>query len=120
MTMRFARTIMAFIVALSVAMLPVAGTAAIAVNTAEMTMPAAAQSADVPMAMDCCPDPAEPCDQGGKCQSMASCTQPSLGIANISVSGLTYSLVAGSPLPVLVDSAAPLRAGSPPFRPPRV
>ena len=112
---------MAFIVALSVAMLPVAGTAAIAVKSTEMTIPAAAQSTDMSVAMgDCCPDPAKPCDQAGKCQSMASCTQPCFSIVNISVSYLTYPLVAGSPLPVLMDSAAPLHAGSPPFRPPRV
>jgi hypothetical protein len=126
MTMRFVRTIITLVVALSVVMLPVARLGASVVKSTEMATPADAtpsaetSSADMSAMDDCCPDPAKPCDQGdNRCQSMASCIQHTFSIAGVSASNLTYPLVAESPLAALVYDGAPLHAGSPPFRPPR-
>ena len=74
--MRFARTIMAFVIALSVAMLPTAGSAIIAAKSTEQGAPVTMNaSSDMSAAMDdCCPDHTKPCDQNNDhCQSMASC-----------------------------------------------
>jgi hypothetical protein len=107
---------MAFVIALSVAMLPAASATAVSGKSAEM-----AASGDMFAAMDdCCPDPTKPCDQGGnQCQSMA-CAHQSFSISNVAVLQLTYPSMPGHLLTTLTDQAAPLRAGNPPFRPPRV
>lgn len=121
--MRFARMMIAFVIALSVATLPVAGSASVVVKPAEMA-PSAQMMADAEMSAamdDCCPDHAKPCDQSSdKCQLMASCTIQSMNLAEVAVSSLRFPLVSGNPLPVLTDQAVPLHGGSPPFRPPRV
>jgi hypothetical protein len=108
---------MAFVVALSVAMLPVAASMAASANTAAM-----AASGDVSTAMDdCCPDHMNPCDQSSdQCQSMACCAGQSFSISNVTVSPFAFPLMSGDLLPKLTDHAVPLHLGSPPFRPPRV
>jgi len=121
--MRFARTMMAFVIALSVATLPVAGSASVVVKPTELT-PSAQMMADAEMSAamdDCCPDHAKPCDQSSdQCQSMASCALQFVSLADVAVSSLRYPPVSGNPLPALTDQAVPLHGGSPPFRPPRV
>jgi hypothetical protein len=115
--MGFARTIIAIVVALSVAMLPVAATMAASAKTAEI-----AASADASAAMDeCCPDDAKQCDQGGsRCESRACCAYQTPSIANVAISRFAYPSVSDSPLPALAEHAVISHAGSPPFRPPRV
>lgn len=115
--MRLARTVMAFVIALSVAMLPATGLTAVSANSAEMAV-----STDMSAAMDdCCPDRAKPCDQGGaQCQSMASCAHQSFSISDVTVLQFAYPMLPGDSLPTLADQAVPLHAGSPPFRPPRI
>lgn len=121
--MRFARTMMAFVIALSAATLPVAGSASVVIEPTEMA-PSAQTMTDAEMSAamdDCCPDHAKPCDQSNdKCQSMASCMLQSMNLAEVAGSSLRFPLVSGDPLPVLTDQAVPLHGGSPPFRPPRV
>jgi hypothetical protein len=118
MTMRFARMIMGVVLALSVAMLPVAGSMAAGANAKPAAM---AGSLAMSAAMDdCCPENANPCDQSGDhCQSTVCCAHQSFGISGV-VSPFSYPPVSSNPLPALADHAAPLHAGSPPFRPPRV
>ena len=107
---------MAFVIALSVAMLPATGATAVSAKSAEM-----AHSADMSMAMDdCCPDHAKPCEGGDQCQSMASCVYQSFSIANVAFSQFAYPPAPGHPFPALAEQAVPLHAGSLPFRPPRV
>ncbi len=115
--MRLARTVMAFVIALSVAMPSATGAAAVSAKSAGM-----ADSADMSVAMDdCCPDHAKPCDQGGdQCQSMVSCAYQSFGISNAAVSQFAYPLLPGHPFSTLAEQAVPLHAGNLPFRPPRV
>ena len=120
--MRFARTMMAFVIALSVATLPMAGSASVVVKSTELAPSAqTTAAAEMSAAMDdCCPD-AKLCDQSSEqCQSMASCALQSVSLADVAVSSLRYPPVPGNPLPALTDQAVPLHGGSPPFRPPRV
>lgn len=121
--MRVARMIMACLITLSVALLPTAGSTMIVAKSAEHTVPAKMHMhSDMSTAMDdCCPDLATPCDQNSDhCQSMASCALQSVSMANVASVHIEYPAVAGNLLPTLMDNARPLRAGSPPFRPPRV
>ncbi len=121
--MRCARTILAFVIAWSVAILPAAGPAIVGVKSSDMAVSAdMAMSAEMPATMDdCCPDQGKPCDQGSDgCQAMACCAVQAASIASVAASQFEYPLVAGNLFPVLVDQAGPLHTGSPPFRPPRV
>ncbi len=121
--MRFARTVMAFVIALSVATLPVAGSASIVVKLSSgAAFSQSSSDAYMSASMDgCCPDQTAPCDlPSDQCPSMASCALQSVSLADVTGASLTYPLVPGNPLPVLTDQAVPLHGGSPPFRPPRV
>lgn len=120
-TMRFARTMMALTIALSVAAPPTAGSASSIVNSAAMIMSAATDT-EMSAAMDgCCPDQTKPCDQSSdQCQSMASCALHSINLADVAASRLKYPPVPESMVSVLTDQAVPLHGGTPPFRPPRV
>lgn len=125
--MRFARTMMAFVLMLSVAMLPAAGSASIVTKSTEMAVSGNTDTgAEMSAVMDgCCPDHAKPCDQSSdqssdQCQSMASCAFQSVSLADVAVSPLRYPPVPGNMLPRLTYQAVPLHSGSPPFRPPRV
>lgn len=123
--MRFTRIFMAVAVALSVAMLPVAGSASFVLKSADISESSAsaetAPGTDMSAMDDCCPDQEKPCAQrGDQCQSMASCPFLSVNVADVSVSSLKHPALSGNLLPTLVDQAAPLHDGSPPFRPPRV
>jgi len=105
---------MAFVVALSVAMLPVAAAPAASAKPAPMADMAAAMD-------DCCPDNTAPCDPGSdQCRWMSCCALQSFGIANAAVSEFSYPVITAAPLPALADRALPSHTGSAPFRPPRV
>ena len=121
--MYVARTIMAFVMALSLAMLPAAGLVPVGAKSSEAAAtfeaPVSAEMAAV--TDDCCPDHAKPCEQGSdRCASMASCAHQSFSISNVAVSQFVYPLVPGGRLFALVEPAIPLQTGSAPFRPPRV
>lgn len=128
MMMRFLRTITAFVVALSVAMLPVPGSASIVVQPTEQAAfvekaPGAqkAPGAEMSAAMDFCQDDVNPCGRSAdQCPSMASCPFQFVGLTNISMPGLRHILLPASLLPMLADKVLSPHDGSPPFRPPRV
>jgi hypothetical protein len=126
--MRIGRTILAFLLAISVAMLPVAGNAMLRSGPTDMSPMAGADdmsatagtgmSASADMDMDCCPHQA---DQSGKavggcmagcalCFSMAM-AHPSLVVFSVLPADIGPSFVAHP------DRSPP---GHPPFRPPRV
>jgi hypothetical protein len=132
MVMRLTRTIIGLFVALSVAVLPVTGSASIVVTSPDTAASAPkmgdmhvvdTQTGDAQMsaAMDCCPDQTMPCDPSSDyCQAMASCAVSFLSLANIAVVGMKYPPRPWNSLPLLMDQAPPPHGGSPPFRPPRV
>jgi hypothetical protein len=134
--MRLVRTIMAVMIALSVAMLPVAGSAASiadATQDAADLMSSAAKAMSMQMAMsdmsgtmhamdECCPDhmKAKPCDQPTHQCPVGCCTASPTSLASAAVTRLDVPVAAGQLLPIPVDQVVALHSGSPLFRPPRI
>jgi hypothetical protein len=127
--MRFVRTILALIIALSVAIVPVAGSAAPLPRTQATTDKITAHShamSEMAEAMDCCTDQAtspgvRPCDQAkGHCDPMAFCAAQSVSLADPAIYRFGLPRLAGNALLVPADQVVSLHAGNPPFRPPRV
>src|ERR1043166_3869435 len=108
--MRIARTILALLIAASVAMLPAAAGAGLKVKSTET----AEMSVSEPMD-DCCP---HPCDKAvDDCLSMAACA--CFGFATTSFSQLVYPSVLASMMPAFASGVFHSQTGHPPFRPPR-
>lgn len=140
---------LAFIVALAVAILPLAGanarglkpagvepTATAAAHATHAAMHAsilAAGDSDQPevsaplhvdhsasaLTHDCCPDPGDPGQADKRCQSMLACAQ-CVGLSNVAFSDFAYPSLRREALSVAAEQAAPLSTGSPPDRPPRL
>src|SRR5215467_9571592 len=121
--MVFARTILAFLIALSVALLPAAGTAAFKSKPHDMTAMSAQESMDDSMGEsmdDCCPHALVPCDKdGGQCSSMAACTINCLSFSGGTSSPFIYPVTLAALQPPFEGSVLLSQTGSPPFRPPR-
>jgi hypothetical protein len=109
-SMHLARIILAFVIALSVAMLPAAAGTGVAVKSAEMSdMPA--------MDHDCCPPKADPC---ANCTSMAACALKCFGFSDTAYSIVAFPSIPASLDPPFESNSFRSQIGSPPFRPPRV
>jgi hypothetical protein len=112
--MNIARTIIAFLIALSVAILPAAASAGVSVKSLEAA--GISTMEDMP---DCCPHKANACEKGmDDCASMATCAVKCfsfVGTSSIIVFPSTFVKVADS----LAADALSSQTGSPPFRPPR-
>jgi hypothetical protein len=112
--MAIARTILGVLIALSVAMLPVAGAAAFKLksqNTAEV-------SASEPM-RDCCPAKPNACDKDD-CGSMATCAMKCFKYSAGIPSPLAYSFTSEDVMPLFESIGFNSQIGSAPFRPPRL
>ena len=112
--MSIARTILVFLIALSVALLPAAAGAGLSSKSADTIEMSSMED------MDCCPHKANPCDKMGGCASMATCA---LHCFSFAVNGAPVPFVAltlADNMPVLQDGNVPSQSGIPPFRPPRV
>jgi hypothetical protein len=110
-TMRLGRTIVALLIAVSVAMLPIAGGAVAAFNAAQFSAPATAHHGS-------------PCDETSKavddCASIAVCAVKCFNYAG-TVLPVVLVVPVGSLLYPVRDGRLLLsQIGSPPFRPPRV
>jgi hypothetical protein len=125
--MSFVRTIMVLVIALSLAMLPTAGSAAL-----RLAAKAQGTSVDMPdeMAMpsemsaamhDCCPEHAksESKDHSSQQCPMACCAVQLVSIADAAAFRLDFPIAVGTSLPIPVDQIVALNSSSPPFRPPR-
>src|SRR5512135_2832615 len=112
--MDIARTLLVALVALSVALLPVAGASARAV--AQSGAHVAAQS-------DCCPQ-GQDCDKWGKgeCGKSASCALKCSGVfaASLTSSEVTPALTSAAQQSGFVSEAPTSRSSNPPLPPPRV
>jgi hypothetical protein len=125
--MGVARTIFSTLIALSVALLPVAGGVA-ATGNQNVTVMASETSADVSaefvsadVAMDdCCPKPCDSDSSTDQCRSMAACAQQFLTIADVAFSQLKYAVTRGRTINLFADTDLSSHLGSPPFRPPRI
>ncbi len=114
--MGLARTMLAAMIALSVALLPVAGGAVAGLNTVDV-------SVSVPM-HDCCEHGAMPCDKTQKaaddCMSAAACALKCFNFFGIASSRMLIAQAESAIEPVRVSQLVGSQTGCPPFRPPRV
>jgi hypothetical protein len=113
--MSIGRTIVTLLIALSVAMLPAAGSAGVSVKS-----PEAAGISMTEGMPDCCPHKANPCEKATDvCAAMAACA-----LKCFSFLGTSAVIVFPSAFAKMTASFAAnpfsSQAGSPPFRPPRV
>jgi hypothetical protein len=120
--MRFVRTLMALMIAASLAVQPIAGAGAMGLKSSEPAASSEMAASDGMVAAmdDCCPDPGKPCQGGDDCQSMATCAYQFSSISNVEFSRFEYMSVADAQPPILRDHAVALYDCSPPFRPSRV
>ncbi len=110
--MKAARTILALLIALSVAVLPGVGGASFAMKAADTA---------VMEDMDCCPSKSNPCDKAmDGCTSMATCALKCFSFTPGSSVSLSYPIKVVSDMPLPFASAFHSQTSSPPFRPPRV
>jgi hypothetical protein len=110
--MRILRTIVALLIALSVAMLPAAGGIAATAQSVDMSMSAS---------MDDCERSVMPCHKPmDDCQLMAACALKCFNFSGMTYSVMLFPIALADMTPSF--SADPFRGqtSSPPFRPPRV
>ena len=121
--MRLVRTILAFAIAISLAMLPVGASASgLAMSPDDMKM-SMQMSGDADMSMDeCCPDMKETGSKpvGYKCGMGFCCVGGTIALGDIRPLAFAFLAVAGSAIAIPADQVVSVRGGSPPFRPPRV
>jgi hypothetical protein len=127
--MRIGRTILALLIALSVAMLPAAA------GAGSRSTPPADMSGDISttdvlssdmsatdmsaMEGDCCPHKANPCDKANDCATMAACALKCFSFAGTAWSAITFPASFANLAIPFGDGPPPSQMGSPPFRPPR-
>jgi hypothetical protein len=113
--MSVGRTILALLVALSVAMLPAAAGAGVSVKS-----PAQADMSAMEDMHDCCPK-ANPCDKAmDDCGTMATCALKCFSFAGTSLSIIAFPSISAAMTAAFFSNPFSSQMGSPPFRPPRV
>lgn len=121
--MRIVRTIVAFSIALSLAMLP-AGVSASSLAMSSDQMHATMQmGGDGDMSMDdCCPDMtgAGSDSEGYKCGMGFCCVGSTIALSDIRPVAFAFLAIAAGKTPIPADQVVSFRGGSPPFRPPRI
>ena len=122
--MRFVRTIMAFAIAVSLAMVPLGASAAGHAMSSD-DLKAGMQMADrSDMSMsDCCPDDMNgmnPHSNGDKCGMGFCCVGGTFMIGNIGPVAFSCIAVATDKVVIPADQVVAFRSASPPFRPPRI
>ncbi|KYK48182.1 hypothetical protein [Bradyrhizobium diversitatis] len=121
--MRIVRTILAFAIALSLAMLP-AGASASGLAVASGDMHAAmVMSGDGDMSMDdCCPDmKGTGSDTAGyKCGMGFCCVGNATALADVRPLAFEFLAVGAGKTAIPADQVVSFLGGSPPFRPPRI
>jgi hypothetical protein len=105
------RTILALLIALSVAMLPAAAGAGVSA-TEDMSM-----TEDM---HDCCPPKANPCDHAmDDCGSMATCVLKCFSFAGTSSEIIVFPATSVKMIAPFERNPFSSQTGAPPFRPPR-
>ena len=122
-SMRLVRTILAFAVAVSLAMLPLGASAAgyaTSSDEVQATMPMAGHG---DMAMDdCCPDDMKGTSShknGDNCGMGFCCIGGALALGEVRILSFEFLLLPASKIAIPGDQVASHLGGSPPFRPPR-
>jgi hypothetical protein len=119
--MNIGRTTLAVLVAISVAILPVAGSSSMTAKSSEMHGIPAAQDMSSSDNMSPCPHHAKDCDKS-KCDTdcMATCALSFFGLAGMGSVAVAFPPLFTSMVPPLASDCHRSRPGNPPFRPPRV
>jgi hypothetical protein len=120
--MGIGRTILATIVAFSVAMLPMAASAAHSLKPTEMMdMSGSGDMSAFQDMPDCCPHEAPPCDKAN-CDrvSMAACASACCSFLMPASAGLVIPSALAETTPRLVSHVFRSQSSDAPFRPPRV
>ena len=120
--MSIGRSILALLIALSVAMLPAAGGAGVSSNTPERSDMSMTEDVSMSEDMhDCCPHEANPCDKAmERCGTMATCALKCFSFAGASSSIVAFPATFAKMIAPLEHNPFSSQTGTPPFRPPRV
>jgi hypothetical protein len=112
--MSVGRTIVTLLIALSVAMLPAAGSAGVSVRSPEEA--GISLMEDMP---DCCPQKGNPCEKAmDDCGAMATCAFKCFSFADTSA-GIIFPSTFAKIVASFTANPFSSQACSPPFRPPR-
>ena len=115
--MGIGRTILALLVALSVAMLPAAAGAGVSSKSPDRAGMSMTEDMSMPEDMhDCCPPKANPCDH---CGSMATCVLKCFSLAGTSSSVIVFPSTFAKMIAPFERNPFSSQTGAPPFRPPR-
>lgn len=121
--MRIFRTILALAIAASLALLPMGAPAFAGPVSSGDAHSGMEMGASADMSMDCCPDDMKgmPGHSGGdKCGMGVCCVGGTVAIGDIGTVGFRFIRTAATQVAIPADQIVPVRAGSPPHRPPRV
>jgi hypothetical protein len=111
--MAFARSLIALLIAVAVALLPATLGSGRAVASADAAMSATME--------DCCPDAGAPCNQtADTCPFMAACALKNFSFAGHNTAGGKRPLVRASVFAPDVSARLPSHLRSPPLQPPRI
>jgi hypothetical protein len=120
--MRLVRTIIAFAIAISLAMLPIGASAAGVAMSSDDMQQSMHMAGAAEMSMDeCCPD-----DMKGTishtdgCGMGFCCVGGALALGDVRSIAFEFLTVSASKIAIPADQVVSFRGGSPPFRPPRV
>ncbi len=122
--MRLVRTILAFAIAASLAMLPIGASAAGFAMSSDDMQTSMHMAGHADMSMDeCCPDDMKgtnPHTSGYKCGMGFCCIGGALALGDVRPIGFEFRPVAARKIAIPADQVVSFRGGSPPFRPPRI
>ena len=117
-----ARTILALLIAVSLAVLPAAGHAGIVLKAVDASAMDHMGTHDMSAMddMDCCPHKTDPAHKAiDDCSSMVGCFMCT-GFLGATASSVNFPLLLSSTVFLTASDPLSSQAGSPPFRPPRV
>jgi hypothetical protein len=120
--MNAARAILAFVIAVSLAALPAAGQARLAVKAMDVFAMDHMGIKDMSAmdAMDCCPHKTDTSHKAiDDCAAMAGCVLCT-GFLGAAPASVNFPLLLSTPAFSSPSDPLPSQAGSPPFRPPRI
>jgi hypothetical protein len=122
--MRLVRTILAFAIAVSLAMLPLGASAAALAMSPDEQQSSLHMAGHADMSMDdCCPDDIKGTSShtdGYKCGMGLCCIGGALALGDVRPIVFAFVALAASKIAIPADQVVSFRGGSPPFRPPRV
>jgi hypothetical protein len=121
--MRLVRTILAFAIAASLAVLPLGASATAHAMPSDDMQHGMQMAAHADMAMECCPDDVKGTTsdkEDTKCGMGFCCIGGALALGDIRPIAFEFLIVAASKIAIPADQVVSHRGGSPPFRPPRL